>query len=385
MWRGSSSGDAGAALVAAGYNVGTQEQASDTVEAGIVIGTQPPAGTELATGEIVTLLVSTGPSTVEVPDVVGLALADAQAQLEAVGLTSTATQQPSDEIEEGLVISTNPTAGIAVAPGTSVAILWSSGPEDVEVPDLLGLTADEARAVAGELGLSLAVVEDPDDPDPDGFVVEQDPVAGELVPAGSEVTVQLSPATQEPWASIKLDPNRILTAGGINFEPQSVATVSILATDLTAKEIVDDSGYWRLTIDTNSLDPNVAYEVLITGTAEDGSAYDATFALPPVGEIVDEPQDDGVPAWVWILLIVLLVVALILGVALILEHRSRTRSDDGDGGPTTTTSGSVGAGGTAPAPQAGPATPPASPPTGEGAAPPPDTPPTEGTPPGSGA
>jgi beta-lactam-binding protein with PASTA domain len=377
------SADAEAALVAAGYNVGSQEQASDTVVAGVVIETQPPAGIELATGEIVTLVVSTGPSTVEVPDVVGLALGDAQAQLEAVGLTSTATQQPDPDIEEGLVISTNPSAGIAVAPGTSVSIIWSAGPEDVEVPDLLGLTADEAQAVADDLGLSLSVVEDPDDPDPEGFVVEQDPAAGELVPAGSEVTVQLSPATQEPWASIKVDPTRVLTAGGINFEPQSVATVSILATDLTAKEVVDDSGYWRLTIDTSSLDPNVAYDVLITGTAEDGSAYEATFMLPPVGETVDEPQDEGLPTWVWVLLIALLLVALILGVALIVEHRSR-KGSGGDGSGTTTTSGSTAGEGAAPPPPAAPATPPSAPPSGGDGGPPADPPPSEGSAPPSG-
>ena len=325
--------DAEAALIDAGYSVGVIEQPSDTVEAGLVIATQPVAGAELAVGELVTVVVSSGASTTVVPDVIGASTADAQAALEAVGLTSTVEERPDNEVEAGLVLETNPAAGIEVAPGTNVTVVASTGPEDVVVPDFLGLTAAEANELAEATGVALTVVEDPGDPDPDGLVVGQDPEAGEMVAFGTDVTVQLSPATEDAWASIKLDPDRILTAAGINFEVGSVSEASVLTTALTAKDVVDDSGYWLVTIDTTSLDPNVAYEVLITGTAEDGTAFEQTFDLPPVGETVDEPQEEaGIPGWVWIILIVVIVALAIIGVLLVMDARSK-ETEDADATP----------------------------------------------------
>jgi beta-lactam-binding protein with PASTA domain len=325
---GQSQADAEQALIGAGYSVGTIEQPSDTVEAGLVIATQPSAGTELAVGELVTVVVSSGASTVAVPDVIGTSTADAQAALEAVGLTSTVEERPDNEVEAGLVLETNPAAGIEVAPGTNVIVVASAGPDDVVVPDFLGLTAAEANELAEATGVMLAVVEDPEDPDPDGLVVEQDPAAGETVAFGTEVTVQLSPATEEAWASIKLDPDRILTAAGINFEVGSVSETSVLTTDLSAKDVVDDSGYWLVTIDTTSLDPDLAYEVLITGTAEDGTAFEQIFDLPPVGQTVDVPQEEeGIPGWVWIILIVVIVALAIIGVLLVMDARSKESAD----------------------------------------------------------
>ena len=186
----------------------------------------------------------------------------------------------------------------------------------------------EATELADATGVTLTVVEDPDEPDPDGLVVEQDPVAGTTVAFGTEVSVQLSPATEGAWASIKLDPDRILTAGGVNFEANSVSEVSILTTSLTAKDVVDDSGYWIVTIDTTSLDPTIAYEVLITGTEEDGTAYGQTFNLPPVGETVDVPQEEeGIPGWVWIILIVVIVALAIIGVLLVMDARAKEGQD----------------------------------------------------------
>ena len=312
--------DATAALVEAGYNVGEVSEASDTVEAGLAIRTDPSAGTTTMPGITVALYISSGPATVEVPDVVGQPLDEAVAELEDLGFTTSIVEEESDEVEEGLVIETNPRAGVTVAPGTEIVVVVSTGPEDVEVPDFLGLTVDEANAVAEEAGLEALFVEDPDEPDPDGIVVAQDPAAGEVVPAGSEVVLQLSPATQDPWTSIKLDPNRFLTAGGINFLPESVSEIDVPESDieLRGRDVVDENGFWSVTIDTSRLDPNRAYDLVVTGTAEDGSPYEQIFTIPPVGETVDEPQEDeAVPTWVWFVLGGILIAAIVIGVVLL--------------------------------------------------------------------
>ena len=167
--------DGQAAIEAVGLVAATEEQPSAEIEAGLVIETSPAAGTEVDLGSTVTMIVSTGPSTIPVPDVVGQAAADAQAALEGEGFVVTTSEEASDDVEEGLVISTNPVAGTEVAPGTTVDMAVSTGPEDVEVPEFIGLTIDEATTLAEEVGLTITFVEDPDDPDPDGIVVDQTP------------------------------------------------------------------------------------------------------------------------------------------------------------------------------------------------------------------
>jgi len=315
---GLSAADATAALVEAGFSVAETAESSDDVAEGVAIGTDPAAGSQTAAGSTVTLSISTGPSTVEVPDVTGQPVDDAVAELEGVGFTTSIEEQASDDVEEGIVISTNPRGGTEVAPASEVVVVVSTGPDDVEVPDFVGMTVDEANAAAEAVGLEPIFVEDSDDPDPEGLVVEQDPAAGELVPAGSEVTLQLSPATQDPWTSIKVEADGLLKAAGLNFLPESVSEVAVIDTSVGGNTVVDDDGFWIITLSMEPLDPSLAYEMLVTGTAEDGSPYEQTFKVPAVGEKVEEPvEDDSIPTWVWFVLGGILVAAIVLGVVLV--------------------------------------------------------------------
>lgn len=143
---GQSAVDATAALVGAGFDVAETDEPSDDVPAGVAIGTEPPAGTQLAAGSTVALLISTGPATIAVPDVVGQVSDDAIATLDDAGFTTSSEEQPSDDVEEGLVISTNPRAGTEVAPGSEVVVVVSTGPEPVDLPDF---TSDEHVPAVG--------------------------------------------------------------------------------------------------------------------------------------------------------------------------------------------------------------------------------------------
>ena len=333
---GQTATDATQTLVNAGYNVAESQEASDDVEAGLVIRSEPTGGTELALGETVTIFVSTGPGNVVVPDVTGTPVDDATNELEGVGLASSTVEEASDDVEEGLVISQNPSAGTEVAPGTEVVLTVSTGPGDVEVPDFVGLTVEEANALAEDSGLEPVFVEDPDDPDPDGIVVEQDPEAGTVVPFGSEVTLQLSPAIEDAWTSIKIDPDRLLTAAGLNFLPESTSEITVLGTDMIGRDVVDDSGFWIIEMDISSLDPLETYELLVTGTAEDGSDYEQTFTIPPAGEEPDElepVEDEGISPWVWIIGILVLVALIALVILLVQQMRSESGGDGGDAPP----------------------------------------------------
>ena len=302
---GQSAADGQSALESAGLVAATEEQASTDVEAGIVIETSPPAGTEVDPGSTVTMTVSTGPSTIPVPDVTGQAAADAQAALEAEGFAVTMTEESSMEVEEGLVISTNPAAGIEVAPGTTVDMAVSTGPEDIVVPEFIGLTIDEATTLAEEVGLTITFVEDPDAPDSDGIVVDQTPEPGEMAEFGSEVVAQLSPLIREPYVVVNVDTNRLMTTTGLNFQPGSTTDLRVIETGLTAALPVDDNGVWWESFALGDRQTEVE-TLLVEGTAADGSDYSAEFLIPPAGGSTDAAAPDetesGLPWWGWVLI-----------------------------------------------------------------------------------
>ncbi len=96
---------------------------------GQVISQNPSAGSSVSTGASVALLISSGPATLAVPDVVGLTQAAAQTAITNAGLSVGAiTSAASDTVPSGQVISQNPSAGSSVSTGASVALLISSGP-----------------------------------------------------------------------------------------------------------------------------------------------------------------------------------------------------------------------------------------------------------------
>jgi len=104
-----------------GFGFEQVTQASDTVESGTVIGTNPPAGTSVAKGSKVQLIVSSGKEQVGVPNLYGRTQSQAMSDLQTVGLNGTVTSVScSDSSSAGTVIAQSPSAGSKVAKGSSV-------------------------------------------------------------------------------------------------------------------------------------------------------------------------------------------------------------------------------------------------------------------------
>jgi len=349
---GQTEADATAAITAAGLVAGASQAPDDTVPVGSVISQDPAGGTTAPTGSTVNIVVSTGPdtSTVPVPDVTGQPEGDAQATLEGEGFVVTSTQQASPDVEIGLVISTNPSAGTEVAQGTTVEMIVSSGPGEVVVPDLLGMDTAEATAAAEAAGLTISVVEDPDNPDPDGVVVKQDPAAGTTVDGGSEVVAQLSPDLGEPWAIVHLDPNRLMTVAGVGMLPGSNVKLSVVNTDLTESVAVQDDGSWNAKFDLSDVENETEF-LLVEGTAADTSDYSVTFKIPAAGQSTEVPteetatEDSSFPIWAWLLIGVALIALVLLIIRMVQGNKDDT-SDTTSGGADAgdTTSGSTDAG-----------------------------------------
>jgi beta-lactam-binding protein with PASTA domain len=110
----------------AGFAAAERYEGHDRVAAGNVIGTVPAAGTALARGEPLTLLVSAGPPPVVVPGLVGRLESEARAALSAVGLTAGPSERVTTTLREvclDCVVELRPAPGTAAPPGSSVTLV----------------------------------------------------------------------------------------------------------------------------------------------------------------------------------------------------------------------------------------------------------------------
>jgi serine/threonine-protein kinase len=184
--------DATTELTAAGFIVNAVPVENNEVEEGLVVSQDPEAGAEAAPGATITINVSSGSGTIQVPgDLAGRSEADARAALQAAGFSNITTQQEaSNDVPAGNVVRSDPGGGAEVAPDQQITLFVSSGPQQVNVPGVEGRTEENARNLIEGAGLSVSVVEeDVSDPGQDGRVLSQSPSANTPVDANSTVTI----------------------------------------------------------------------------------------------------------------------------------------------------------------------------------------------------
>lgn len=172
-----------------------EEAPSDEYKVGMVMEQYPSSGTEIESNATVKLIISTGPESFKLPNVYNLTDSQAVTKLEELGLKVQHDYAFSDEIEEGRVISTEPTRDSFVVSGDTVTVLVSNGPEitNAIVPDLSGLKEDAATKKLEENGLVKGnVTSGHSSTYPAGTVMGQSQTSGTEVPKGSAVDIQIS-------------------------------------------------------------------------------------------------------------------------------------------------------------------------------------------------
>jgi beta-lactam-binding protein with PASTA domain/predicted Ser/Thr protein kinase len=195
-----------AALAKAGLVVErTTKQSDAAVPAGEAIRTSPAAGASVAKGSGVTLVLSSGPQQVTVPDVVGLSQADAGTALKDQGLQVATTQKPSAGAQPGDVLSQSPAAGAKVDPGATVTLVIAQAPPQVAVPDLTGKTAAQAIDELSKQGFQPRESTRPvTDSSQDNRVLSQSPAPGAKLAKGAPVRIfvgELQTTTTTPGPS----------------------------------------------------------------------------------------------------------------------------------------------------------------------------------------
>jgi serine/threonine-protein kinase len=172
----------------AGLEVATpvKHQYDDDVLVGHVISRRPD-GVELPKGSVVTLVVSDGPKPVPVPEVRGMAEAKAVDTLDSKGFEVVIVETFSKNVGRGDAIRTDPGQGTQLQPGETVVLTVSLGPEYFDCPNFVGMSVEDAQALAERYGLELAALKVPGSSGDE--IISQIPPAGTEVRYGSTITV----------------------------------------------------------------------------------------------------------------------------------------------------------------------------------------------------
>ena len=194
---GLSQADAKSQIEAAGleWELNPEKVASDTVDKDAVASTDPAGGTQAEKGSTVRVTISSGPDSVTLPDnLVGMSPDEARQAVEALGLKweVNSSKVASDTVAEGKVAQTNPSPGSKVKAGQTITAYLSSGSDQVEVPDLVGMSQDQARSALKAVGLELGNVTTVDSDKDKDRIVSQDPENGSKVKKGTAIAVSIS-------------------------------------------------------------------------------------------------------------------------------------------------------------------------------------------------
>jgi beta-lactam-binding protein with PASTA domain len=196
--RNLSSAQAVSKLEHAGFKPNVQSRSSASVPNGKVISTEPSQGVPLLTGSPVTVLVSSGPMQVSVPEVVGQSETEARASLRAAGLhagTIAKREQPGQAA--GTVLSQSPAAGSAVGSGEAVSLVVVKASQEVAVPRVVGKKQERAE---GELIGAGFVVKSSTrtitNEAEAGLVLQQNPAGGTKAKPGATIKLTVGVLTQ---------------------------------------------------------------------------------------------------------------------------------------------------------------------------------------------
>ena len=176
--------EAKAQLESAGFQVETEQIASDEVE-GIVIAIEPEAGSRVAEGSKVILDISMRRV---VPNIVGMNVEDAKQVMQKSGFTNVEyIMQKSDETDN-TILAISPEVDTPITANASIKVTVS---EAYRVPDVSGLAKDEAVSKITDAGFKAKTVDVVDESKTEGTVISTSPEIDAVTKSGSEVTLSI--------------------------------------------------------------------------------------------------------------------------------------------------------------------------------------------------
>ncbi|HEV2820946.1 MAG TPA: PASTA domain-containing protein, partial [Solirubrobacteraceae bacterium] len=186
------------ALEDADFEVEEERVFSADVPAGRVIETRPGPGVQAPRGSEVALIVSRGQQTAKVPSVVGQQEGAATQALRRAGFTVDVAETEGGG-PPGTVVGQDPVGGRQAPAGSTVTITVATAPEQVSVPDVVGLSESRASERLSARGFTVDIQErDVDSASRDGIVLGQAPRAGAQADPGATVAITVGRFEPDP-------------------------------------------------------------------------------------------------------------------------------------------------------------------------------------------
>ncbi|NUQ98499.1 MAG: Stk1 family PASTA domain-containing Ser/Thr kinase [Streptomyces sp.] len=139
-----------------------------------------------------------GNDKVDVPNLVSLSESDAKSQLDNIGLkVGTIKRQPCDNQSKGNVCDQDPGKGASLKKGEAVNLVVSTGAPKVQVPSVIGLDVNDAKAKLEDNDHQFKVeIKTRESTETANTVLEQDPVGGKLMEKGAPITLTIAKAPE---------------------------------------------------------------------------------------------------------------------------------------------------------------------------------------------
>ena len=214
-------------------NVETKYADSSEAE-GTVIETTPKEGAKIASGDTVILTISAGENGIALPDVVGKTREQARTDLEKQGFVANFSEESSDSVEAGKVISQDPEAGVKAPVGSAVTIRISTGAQvsKIRVPDVRGKSEMDATAILAEAGITVSKVSEVySDEYTEGLVCDQSFDVGSYVDEGTSLELKVSLGPEAVTYFYKGSIQAPTAAEDPDFVAGTAITLSIMTPD----------------------------------------------------------------------------------------------------------------------------------------------------------
>ena len=183
-----------------GFTIVVERAPDPRIPADRVASQTPAAGSKVAPGSEIQIILSDGPGKTSVPTtLIGKTLDEAKLILDASGLVLSKTNAVESSEAPGTIVAVVPEPGTTVAAGSGVVLNIASG--KVFVPDVIGVSKIQATTILIQAGFIPNVVETQDSEQPSGVVLAQAPAADESAKIGSSVTITVNVYKGDPVAS----------------------------------------------------------------------------------------------------------------------------------------------------------------------------------------
>jgi serine/threonine-protein kinase len=240
---------------------------------------------------------------VEVKNVIGRPVEEAQQILEDQGLEVEITTEANDDQEEGIVFDQDPERGENVDEGSTVTLKVSAGAKAIPVPDVIGSPVDQAKLLLTAQGFTVVVEQVVDEEAPVGEVVDQDPSANDEAPRGSEVRLFVSkgPAPREVPDVVGrtvAEASNLLGQAGFTVkqttEPSdTVPEGEVIRTDPAAGTTQPKGATITVVVSSGPAERTVPSVVGLTEANAINTLNNAGFSPEVVEQDTDDPTQDG--------------------------------------------------------------------------------------------